>query len=88
MTGCNGRVGRHVVAHALEAGHRVHGIDNTQPSEKLDFFEHPEFTFSEADLRDYDQALALLRGAEAVIHLAGIPQPFDYAVHTHNMYVV
>lgn len=86
VTGCNGRVGRHVVTHALKAGHVVQGIDNTQTSEKLAFFEHPNFSFTEADLRDYEQALQLFQGVEAVIHLAGIAQPFDYAVSTHNTY--
>lgn len=84
VTGCNGRVGRHVVEFALKHGHKIHGVDNLTPAEKPEFYDHPDFMFHEADLRDYDQALQMLRGAEAVIHLAGIPQPNDYVVTTHN----
>ena len=83
ITGCNGNVGRITVALALQKGHRVHGVDHTSPPQP-EFYKHPEFSYSNVDLRDYDQVLHVLQGSEAVIHLAGIPQPFDYLVNTHN----
>lgn len=88
VTGCNGRVGRHVVAFALKAGHEVQGIDSARLAQDPGFVEHPNFSFSGGDLRNYEQVLNMLRGTEAVIHLAGIAQPFDYAVDTHNTYVL
>lgn len=88
VTGCNGNVGRHVVAFALRAGHTVFGIDYSVAQKKFEFLDNPKFSFQEADLCDYEQALRLLEGAEAVIHLAGVPQPKDYAVNTHNTYVL
>ena len=87
VTGSNGRIGRNVVKVALNAGHTVQGIDSVEAPERLDFYSDSNFSFDKADLRDYEQALRLLQGAQAVIHLAGIPQPFDYAVNTHNTYV-
>ncbi|KAI0687687.1 NAD(P)-binding protein [Cytidiella melzeri] len=88
VTGCNGRVGRHVVAFAIKNGHKIHGVDSAVAKEEPDFFRHSGFSFSEADLRDYDQALRVLQDAEAVIHLAGIPEPMDFLVDTHNTNVV
>lgn len=84
VTGCNGNIGRHVVAAALKAGHAVHGIDTTQPSAEL--AAHANFTFSEVDLREYDKTVEAMRGSDAVIHLAAIPTPRDYVVDTHNTY--
>lgn len=87
VTGCNGTVGRQVVAFALKNGHTIHGVDNVTLAEQPKYFSHPNFSFAEADLREYDKVVASLREAEAVIHLAGIPQPIDYVVNTHNTYV-
>ena len=83
VTGCNGKVGSVVVALALKQGHTVHGVDHDTPL-KPEFYKHPRFSYSEADLRDYAQVARELKGSEAVIHLAGVPQPFDYLVNTHN----
>jgi nucleoside-diphosphate-sugar epimerase len=87
ITGCNGAIGRQVVAFALKNGHTIHGVDSAILAEKPQYFNHPNFSFEEADLREYEQVAASLKGADAVIHLAGIPQPFDYLVNTHNTYV-
>ncbi|KAI0084149.1 hypothetical protein BDY19DRAFT_872760, partial [Irpex rosettiformis] len=87
VTGCNGNVGKQVVALALRKGHRVHGVDYATPLSP-DFHAHPKFSYSEADLRKYDEVKRALKGSEAVIHLAGVPQPFDYLVNTHNTNVV
>ncbi len=83
VTGCNGSVGSQVVALTLRKGHRVHGIDHGTPL-RYEFYKHPEFSYSNADLTDYTNVVRELKGAEAVIHLAGVPQPFDYLVKTHN----
>ena len=66
VTGSNGRIGRNVVKVALNAGHTVHGIDSVEAPERLDFYSDSNFSFDKADLRDYEQALRLLQGAQAV----------------------
>ena len=87
ITGCNGRIGRQVVAFALKEGHTVHGVDTTALAENAGYCNNPNFSFTEADLRDYDKVAQSLKGAEAVISLAAVPQPIDYLVNTHNTYV-
>lgn len=79
ITGCNGSVGKRVVACALQHGHDVVGLDIT-PSTATG----PDFSFTQVDLTKFDDTLNALRGCDAVIQLAGIPQPMDYEAFTHN----
>lgn len=72
ITGCNGRVGRRVVALALKHGHTVVGIDCTPLTQSAGSPDRDDrFTFLELDLRVYEDALKALDGCEAVCHLAG-----------------
>jgi nucleoside-diphosphate-sugar epimerase len=48
-------------------------------------YKNPDFTFHQADITNFDVALEVLKGCDAVIHLAGAPNPGDYKVDTHNM---
>lgn len=83
VTGCNGRVGKPVVALALTRGHSVVGIDcNGEPASEVR--QTPTFTYTCADLRDYETALKVLEGCDSVIHLAAHPDPGDYKVASHN----
>lgn len=82
ITGCNGRVGKRVVALALKRGYTVVGIDHTP--EPANATINPRFSFLQVDLRDYDQTLKALRGYEGVIQLAAFPNPGDYAAVVHN----
>lgn len=87
VTGSNGSVGSRVVALALDRGHQVTGIDHTEPPASEDATAtNPNFTYVKADLRDYETTLDSLRGAgaEAVVHLAAVPHPGDYAAVAHN----
>ena len=84
VTGSNGNVGRRVVLAALKAGHTVRGVDNVRATPEPDFASNPSYTFHEADLRDYNVALDLLRGSDAVVQLAACPTPGDYVVVAHN----
>lgn len=87
VTGSNGRLGRRVVIAALKAGHTVVGVDN-RANESVDLaLSGPNFTFREADLCEYENAVQVLQGSEAVIHLAALPTPQDYIAITHNTYV-
>ncbi|KAF8589956.1 NAD(P)-binding protein [Ramaria rubella] len=81
VTGCNGSVGRVTVRHVLEAGHSVVGIDQAAPTSLP---QHPHFSYIQADLCDYQEALISLNGCDAVLHLAGIPNPQDFLVVAHN----
>jgi nucleoside-diphosphate-sugar epimerase len=73
VTGARGKVGTATVAALLEAGHDVRATDLTPP-----VFERPEegeADYFQADLTDAGDAFAVVRGAEAVVHTAAIPEP-------------
>ncbi|TFK75134.1 NAD(P)-binding protein [Pluteus cervinus] len=83
ITGCNGSVGKPVVACALQHGHDVVGLDITSSAAT-----EPALSFTQVDLTKFDDTLNALRGCDAVIQLAGIPQPKDYKAFVHNANVV
>ncbi|KAJ7903684.1 hypothetical protein B0H14DRAFT_2665953 [Mycena olivaceomarginata] len=88
VTGSNGRVGKRVVLAALARGYHVVGVDHSALATADDRDLGSNFTFLQADLRDYNETLKALQGCEAVIHLAAYPQPGDYKVVVHNSNVV
>jgi nucleoside-diphosphate-sugar epimerase len=72
VTGASGRVGRATVADLREHGHSVVAVDIA-----------PDVTMTRravtgADLRDFGEAVSVLRGCDAVVHLANIPAPGLY----------
>ncbi len=76
VTGARGKVGRATVEALTGAGHDVRATDLSPP-----VFERPEPgepEYVQADLTDAGDAFAVVRGAEAVVHAAAIPEP------THN----
>lgn len=92
VTGCNGAVGKRVSLLALRRGHTVNGIDyaarkGNEDEDSHFIHSHPQFSFIEADLREYDSALMALKDSDAVIQLAGLPHPTDGIALTHNTYV-
>jgi UDP-glucose 4-epimerase len=73
VTGARGKVGTATVAALQEAGHDVRATDQSPP-----VFERPEegeADYFQADLTDAGDAFAVVRGAEAVVHTAAIPEP-------------
>ncbi|KAJ7773059.1 hypothetical protein B0H16DRAFT_1511107 [Mycena metata] len=88
VTGSNGRVGKRVVLRALAHGYHVVGIDYSTFATADDRELGSDFSFLQADLREYNETLKALEGCEAIIHLAGYPNPTDYKVLTHNTNVV
>ncbi len=84
VTGAHGKVGRATVTALQEAGHDVRATDLTPP-----VFERPEegeADYVQADLTDPGDAFAIVRGAEAVVHTAAIPEPTRNPPHVvfHN----
>lgn len=87
VTGCNGRVGSRVCLFAVKQGHAVLGID-ISPGSDISASEFKElFSYQCVDVASYSDLLNVLRGCDAVVHLAGHPNPTDYEVKTHNTYV-
>jgi len=73
VTGAQGKVGRATVAALQGAGQDVRATDLAPP-----IFERPEegeADYFQADLTDAGDAFAVVRGAEAVVHAAAIPEP-------------
>src|ERR687894_920741 len=73
VTGARGKVGAATVAALLDAGHDVTALDVGRP-----VFEAPEPgapAYYQADLSDAGDAFAAVRGNEAVIPSAAIPEP-------------
>ena len=69
VTGASGKVGAATVADLREHGHRVTAVD-IAPVVSLE-----RRAVIGADLRDPGDALEVLRGCDAVVHLANIPAP-------------
>jgi nucleoside-diphosphate-sugar epimerase len=70
VTGGSGRAGRAVVADLLDHGHQVVSADLVRPEADLG-----DALVLRADLTEYGQAVEVLQGADAVVHLANIPAP-------------
>lgn len=78
VTGSRGKVGSATVTTLAEAGHEVTAVD-LGPA----VFERstgPEYR--QADLTDAGDAFAVVRGHDAVIHAAAIPDPLHHPPHT------
>jgi nucleoside-diphosphate-sugar epimerase len=73
VTGANGKVGGAVVAALLDAGHEVVATDLARPTFERQLGGEP--TYLQADLTDAGHAYAVVRGTDAVVHAAAIPDP-------------
>ena len=72
VTGASGKAGRAVVRDLLEHGFDVAATDIASSKEDM------ENGAVRADLTDYGQAMQVLKGVDAVVHLANIPAPGIY----------
>ncbi|HZY65975.1 MAG: NAD(P)-dependent oxidoreductase [Actinomycetota bacterium] len=84
VTGSAGKVGKAAVAALMEAGHEVRAVDVLPP-----VFERPEPgdpEYMQADLTDAGDAFAVVRGMDAVVHAAALPEPTRNPPHVvfHN----
>lgn len=76
ITGCAGFIGSNLAARILKEGHEVIGIDNFSYGFRRNIegiFEHPNFRFIEADVRDPDITAA--QNFDALVHLASFKIP-------------
>src|SRR3954451_22137925 len=86
VTGGRGKVGRSTVDALLAAGHDVTSTDLGSP-----VFERPdpgEAAYVQGDLTEAGDAFAVVRGHDAVIHAAAIPEPTrnpPHAVFRNNL---
>lgn len=82
VTGGSGKAGRAIIKHLSNAGYRLTNVDCQRPAESL------PARFIPADLADYGQSIDVLKGADAVIHMAAIPAPgaaAESAIFRNNM---
>jgi nucleoside-diphosphate-sugar epimerase len=73
VTGASGRAGRAVVVDLHDHGYHVLGTDIAPEPDSAPVTERADFIY--ADLLDYGQAVEIMAGVDAVIHLANIPAP-------------
>lgn len=71
VTGAAGRLGREVVAHLRESGHRVRAHDRTAPDPAT------ADEVAGGDLLDPAGPAGLLDGVDAVVHAAALPSPYS-----------
>lgn len=82
VTGCNGSVGSRVVLLGLKLGHTIVGIDVSDRPDEFEAVESTEnspsrFIFHKSNLTVYEDAIATLKGCDAIVHLAGKSVSFD-----------
>jgi nucleoside-diphosphate-sugar epimerase len=78
VTGARGKVGAASVAALHDAGHEVTATDLGRPS----FEANPDaVAYKQADLTDAGDAFAIVRGHDAVVHCAAIPEPTQNPAH-------
>jgi UDP-glucose 4-epimerase len=83
VTGARGKVGAATVASLADAGHDVMATDLGRPAFEAD---RSAVDYKQGDLTDAGVAYAIVRGHDAVVHAAAIPEPTRNAPHTvfHN----
>ena len=79
ITGGAGFIGSHMVDCALEGGYQVRVIDNLSGGREANLDHHagnPDLQCEWADIRDLEPDAAVFKGADRVVHFAGIGE-FD-----------
>ena len=79
VTGSRGKVGRAATQAFVDAGHDVLGVDQVRPV--FDAGIVVPGRYEQADLTDAGSAYADVAGADAVVHIAAIPQPTGNPPH-------
>ncbi|HEY9036303.1 MAG TPA: NAD(P)-dependent oxidoreductase [Pseudomonadales bacterium] len=82
LTGAFGNLGSLVLQALLDGGHRVTALDVPSPINKKiakAFSRSPDLTIVWGDIRHAERVKALVKGHQAVVHLAAIIPPFSEA---------
>jgi UDP-glucose 4-epimerase len=79
VTGSRGKVGQAATQALVDAGHDVLGVDLVRPV--FDAGVVVPGRYQMADLTDAGSAYAVVAGADAVVHIAAIPQPTGNPPH-------
>jgi nucleoside-diphosphate-sugar epimerase len=85
LTGSSGRIGSAILEMALAQGHSLVCLDRVPAPAGQ---QQPGVTFVQADVTNYDDFERVMRGCEALIHMAAIPAPGnhpDHVVHNNNV---
>ena len=84
VTGGRGKVGAATARRLVDAGHEVVTTDLAPPVHERELPGEPAYL--QADLTDAGAVYALVRGMDAVVHTAAIPDPAHHAPHVvfHN----
>ncbi len=86
VTGGSGDLGRDLVPYLLEQGHSVVSLDRALPPATA-APRHPGLNCMVADVRNFGEIVACLRGCDAVVHLAAHRSPLlspDTVVYSDN----
>ena len=78
VTGARGKVGAAAVAALADTGHDVTATDLGRPSFEA---RADAVAYKQADLTDAGDAFAIVRGHDAVVHCAAIPEPTQNPAH-------
>ena len=70
VTGGNGRLGKWVGPILRDHGHEVVSVDRQLPTEPA-----PDVVYRRVEMGDLGQVTGVMRGCEALVHLAAIPDP-------------
>ncbi|MEN9998673.1 MAG: hypothetical protein RI922_1663 [Bacteroidota bacterium] len=89
VTGGAGFIGSNLTEALLKLGANVTVFDNLETGRKSnieEFFNHPNFTFIEGDIRDYDACLNAVKGIDVISHqaaLGSVPRSIEFPHNTH-----
>lgn len=89
VTGGAGFIGSNLTESLLNLGAKVTVFDNLETGRKSnieEFFNHPNFTFIEGDIRDYDACLNAVKGIDVISHqaaLGSVPRSIEFPHNTH-----
>lgn len=80
VTGSAGRAGEYIIKDLLEHGYDVVGVDQNTPG-GTNIQRGLDYTFKTVDVTDFGQVLSAMKGCDAVIHMAAIPNPIMAPEH-------
>ena len=74
VTGSTGRAAKYIVKDLLEHGYDVVGVDQNAPG-GTNAIKAQGYAFKIIDVTDFGQVISSMKGCDAVIHMAAIPNP-------------